>query len=342
MKTLIATSLKFIDNQLWVLDQHLLPHQTQWLCCDNVDQMVALIKNLQIRGAPLIAIGASLLIGYLAEQQAPAEQLMTAIQQLRAARPTAVNLMHAMDRLQLALKQHGPNILPTLAVQIFEEDVALCSRMAKHGAALIRPGDQLLTHCNTGSLATAGVGTALGVICAAHQQHHNIHVYIDETRPLLQGGRLTTWELKQANIPHTLISDSMAAVLMQTGKIAAVWVGADRIAANGDTANKIGTYSLAINAFYHKVPFYVVAPSSTVDIQCASGAQIPIEQRAANEVRGVNGSFGNVCWAPDDTPAFNPAFDVTPAKLISGWILENGIYNQAQIESGVLGTLINK
>ncbi len=342
MKTLIATSLKFIDKQLWVLDQHLLPHQTNWLRCDNVDQMVALIKNLQIRGAPLIAIGASLLIGYLAEQQVPAEQLMTAIQQLRAARPTAVNLMHAMDRLQLALKQQGPNILPAIAVQIFEEDVALCARIAKHGAALIRPGDQVLTHCNTGSLATAGVGTALGVICAAHQQHHNIHVYIDETRPLLQGGRLTTWELKQANVPHTLISDSMAAVLMQTGKIAAVWVGADRIAANGDTANKIGTYSLAINAFYHHVPFYVAAPSTTVDIHCTSGSQIPIEQRAADEVRGVNGSFGKACWAPDDTAALNPAFDVTPAKLISGWILESGIYNQTQIESGVLGTLINK
>ena len=341
MKTLIATSLKLIDNQLWILDQHQLPHRTDWLLCQNANEMVALIKNLQVRGAPLIAIAASLLIGVLAEKATPAEQLQATIQQLRAARPTAVNLMHAMDRLQQALIQSGPAALPALAEHIFAEDVQLCARIAEHGAALIKPGDQLLTHCNTGSLATAGVGTALGVIVAAHHQKKNIHVYVDETRPLLQGGRLTTWELQQAKIPHTLISDNMAAVLMQSGQISAVLVGADRIAANGDTANKIGTYSLAINAFYHQVPFYVVAPSTTVDTRCTSGTDIPIEQRHADEVCGVSGSFGQVRWAPDDTKVFNPAFDVTPAKLISAWILESGVYQRAQIESGVLSRLAN-
>jgi methylthioribose-1-phosphate isomerase len=342
MKNLIGTSLKLIDNQLWILDQHQLPHRIDWLPCHNANEMVALIKNLQVRGAPLIAIAASLLIGVLAEKAIPAEQLHAAIQQLRTARPTAVNLMHAMDRLQQALNQHGPTSLAAIAEQIFEDDVALCARMAEHGATLIQSGDQLLTHCNTGSLATAGVGTALGVVYAAHRQHKNIHVYVDETRPLLQGGRLTTWELQQAQIPHTLISDNMAAVLMQSRKISAVLVGADRIAANGDTANKIGTYSLAINAFYHQVPFYVVAPSTTVDSRCASGADIPIEQRHADEVCGVTGSFGRVRWAPEKTAVFNPAFDVTPAQLISGWILESGVYHRAQIESGVLKMLPNQ
>lgn len=339
MKNLIATSLKLIDNQLWILDQHQLPHRTDWLLCQDVDAMVALIKSLQVRGAPLIAIAASLLIGVLAEQAFRTEQLQACIQQLRAARPTAVNLMHAMDRLQQALTQSGPAVLPEIAEQIFAEDVQLCAQIAGHGAELIKFGDQVLTHCNTGSLATAGIGTALGVIVVAHQQQKNIHVYVDETRPLLQGGRLTTWELKQAHICHTLISDNMAAVLMQSGKISSVWVGADRIAANGDTANKIGTYSLAINAFYHQIPFYVVAPSTTIDARCMSGADIPIEQRHADEVCGVSGSFGRVRWVPDDTLVFNPAFDVTPAKLISGWILESGVYNRDQVEAGILSAL---
>jgi methylthioribose-1-phosphate isomerase len=339
MKTLTATSLKYSDQQLWILDQHRLPHDAQWLRCDNVEQMVAFIQNLQVRGAPLIAIAASLLIGHLAEQQYPAAQLKNWIAQLRAARPTAVNLMHAMDRLLLTLAQHGASALADMAVKIFEEDVELCARIAAHGAALIKTGDHLLTHCNTGSLATAGIGTALGVIQIVHQQHKNIHVYVDETRPLLQGGRLTTWELQQQHIPHTLITDSMAAVLMQQGKINAVLVGADRIAVNGDTANKIGTYSLAINAHHHHVPFYVVAPSTTVDRLCTSGSEIPIEQRNADEVRGVSGNFGKVNWAPENTPVFNPAFDITPAKLISGWILESGIYTQQAIAAGALKLL---
>ncbi|NVJ48986.1 MAG: S-methyl-5-thioribose-1-phosphate isomerase, partial [Gammaproteobacteria bacterium] len=199
-------------------------------------------------------------------------------------------------------------------------------------AQLCQPGDRLLTHCNTGSLATAGVGTALGVISAAHQRYSDIFVWVDETRPLLQGGRLTAWECGNRNIPHKIICDNMAAMLMAQGQVDRIFVGSDRIAANGDFANKIGTYSLAVLAHYHRVPFYVVAPQTTVDPNCADGQAIPIEQRSAAEVKGVSGAFGNCTWAPQDSAVFNPAFDVTPAELVSGWVLDTGVFSATDLQ----------
>lgn len=339
MRNLTATSLRYQDGVLYVLDQHQLPHKEIWLACESVDTMVDMIKKLQIRGAPLIGIGASLLLGHLAESDLSIDQLKQAAATLRAARPTAVNLMNNMDSMLSALASGGKTALSIEAERLFNEDVALCDAMAKNGAELIKPNANILTHCNTGSLATVGVGTAIGVIKEAHQQDKNIHVYVDETRPLLQGGRLTAWEMKQAQINHTLICDNMAALLMRDGKVDYILVGADRIAINGDFANKVGTYSLAVNAHFHNIPFYVVAPYTTVDTECLTGAGIPIEERAAKEVMGVSGSFGDVVWSPDQTPVFNPAFDVTPANLITGWILDKGVFTQAEVASGVLKTL---
>ena len=222
------------------------------------------------------------------------------------------------------------------ASQLFAEDVALCQRMAELGAELVQSGDRILTHCNTGGLATVGLGTAFGVIHQAHRQGKAIQVWVDETRPLLQGGRLTAWELGQQQIPYQLICDNMAAMLMAQGLVDKIFVGSDRIAANGDFANKIGTYSLAVLAHYHQVPFYVVAPYTTVDLNCPDGAAIPIEQRNASEVKGVSGAFGQVSWAPEAAEVYNPAFDVTPAKLVTGWVLDTGVFNQQQIAAGAL------
>lgn len=337
MHNLQATSIRYLDGQLWVLDQHQLPHQESWLLCQSVDDMVNMIQHLQVRGAPLIGIAASLLLGHLAASKTyTLEQLREAAETLRAARPTAVNLMNNMDSMLAVLHSQGIEYLPQEAERLFNEDVALCNAIAQHGAPLLGNNSNVLTHCNTGSLATVGVGTAIGVIQAAHALGKNIHVYVDETRPLLQGGRLTTWEMKKHNIPHTLICDNMAALLMREGKVDAVLVGADRIAANGDFANKVGTYSLAVNAHYHHVPFYVVAPYTTVDTECPDGNGIPIEERAAAEVQGVSGHFGSVNWSPEETPVFNPAFDVTPANLVTGWILDTGVYTQSDVASGVL------
>jgi methylthioribose-1-phosphate isomerase len=332
MQHLSSASLRY-DGQLWALNQQKLPAVIEWLPCSTVESLTQLIHQLAIRGAPLIGVSASLLLGHLAEHGATADELVIAAQQLRIARPTAVNLMNCIDRMLAVIQQHpfNKNAVVKQAEAIFQEDVELCNNIAKHGASIINPHEQILTHCNTGGLATVGVGTALGVIYLAHQQGKNIHVHVDETRPLLQGGRLTTWELQQWKIPHTLICDNMAASLMQQGKITKILVGADRIAANGDFANKIGTYSLAVCAAYHNVPFYVVAPHTTLDPNCPNGQAIPIEQRASEEVTGVNGSFGIVTWAPDKTAVYNPSFDVTPAELVTGWILDSGVYDKKTI-----------
>ena len=337
MKNLTALSLKIDQGELYVLDQTLLPQQQHWRPCQTVAQMVGMIKALQLRGAPAIGIGACLLLAYRASVGDSREQLLQDAEVLRAARPTAVNLMNNLDSMIAALQQADFKAAAVAcAEQLFAEDVALCLRMAEHGAALVQQGEQLLTHCNTGGLATAGVGTALGVINLAHQQGKNIRLWVDETRPLLQGGRLTAWECQQLGIPYQLICDNMAAMLMARGQVDRIFVGSDRIAANGDFANKVGTYSRAGLAHYHKVPFYVVAPHTTVDLACADGSAIPIEQRHGDEVRGVSGGFGKVIWAPDDAPVFNPAFDVTPAELVTGWVLDTGVYSQADIASGAL------
>jgi len=247
-----------------------------------------------------------------------------------------VNLMNNLDRMKVALQQ--PDYVKALseeALRLVDEDKALCESIATHGAKLVTPGSRLLTHCNTGGLATAGVGTAIGVIRRAHEQGNVEQVWVDETRPLLQGGRLTAWELGELGIPYQLICDSMAASLMAQKRVDAIWVGADRIAANGDVANKIGTYSLAVLAKYHGIPFYVAAPHTTHDPHCPNGAAIPIEQRAASEVTGVSGSFGSVQWAPLDAQVYNPAFDVTPAELISGWVLDVGVVTPDQVREGI-------
>lgn len=336
MQTLSTTSLQVRDNQLWILDQQALPQQKNWLPAADVAQLVAHIHALRVRGAPLIGLSASLLLALLAENGMDKPALAEALEVLRAARPTAVNLMNNLDRMKLALAQESyATALRFEALRLIDEDKKLCDAIAEAGAALIKPGSRLLTHCNTGGLATAGVGTALGVIARAHAQQKISNVWVDETRPLLQGGRLTAWELGELAIPYQLICDSMAASLMAQKQVDAIWVGADRIAANGDVANKIGTYSLAVLAHYHRIPFYVAAPHTTLDVHCPDGATIPIEQRAACEVTGVAGSFGSVQWAPHDAAVHNPAFDVTPAALISGWVLDTGVVTPAQVKAGI-------
>ncbi|ELY6275626.1 S-methyl-5-thioribose-1-phosphate isomerase [Cronobacter muytjensii] len=335
MQTLQTTSLRVVDNTLWILDQQALPQQKNWLPADTVDALVGHIHALRVRGAPLIGLSASLLLALLAEKGMTRDALGQALEVLRAARPTAVNLMNNLDRMKQALAQADyAAALGAEALRLVQEDRELCERIARAGSALVTPGSRLLTHCNTGGLATAGVGTALGVIARAHEEGKVANVWVDETRPLLQGGRLTAWELGELGVPYQLITDSMAASLMAQGQVDAVWVGADRIAANGDVANKIGTYSLAVLAKYHNVPFYVAAPQTTLDPACPNGAAIPIEQRAAAEVTGVAGSFGAVQWAPENARVYNPAFDVTPASLISGWVLDGGVVTPDEVANG--------
>ena len=337
MHDLVSTGLRYQRGELHVLDQRRLPGEEHWHVCEDIDDLVCLIRGLAIRGAPLIGVAAVVWVAHRAAQGDDIAALTDAIATLRTSRPTAVNLMNYLDYLQAELDSGiGNGALVDACIAIFEEDVTLCEAMSDNGATLINDGDRVLTHCNTGGLATVGVGTALGVIMRAHQQGKSISVWVDETRPLLQGGRLTAWELGKAGVPYQLICDSMAAGLMAKGEVDHVMVGSDRIAVNGDFANKIGTYSLAVLAKYHDVPFYVVAPRTTIDPDCASGELIPIEQRDASEVRGANGSFGDCSWAPADAPAYNPAFDVTPAALVTGWILDSGVYTQQDVAGGVL------
>lgn len=336
MQTLQTTSLRVSENQLFILDQQALPQASRWLEANSVESLVGHIHALRVRGAPLIGLSASLLLALLAERGLTRDALLQALEILRASRPTAVNLMNNLDRMKLALAEEDfVPALVTEALRLIEEDKQLCESIAVAGSELVKPGSRLLTHCNTGGLATAGVGTAIGVIHRAHQQGKIANVWVDETRPLLQGGRLTAWELGELGVPYQLITDSMAASLMAKGEVDAVWVGADRIAANGDVANKIGTYSLAVLAKYHGIPFYVAAPQTTLDSQCPNGDAIPIEQRAASEVTGVAGSFGSVQWAPEDAKVYNPAFDVTPTALISGWVLDTGVVTPEQVAGGI-------
>lgn len=322
-----ARSLRFENGTLSLLDQRLLPDEILWHRCQDSADLIELIHALAVRGAPLIGIAAALMLGQLAHQGVHGEALRTHWRALRAARPTAVNLMNYLDRLEPLLVAEQPvEQIMQAALGIFDEDRALCRRLAQRGLDCVPQGARILTHCNTGSLATAGGGTALGVITHAQAQGRNISVWVGETRPLLQGGRLTTWELSQAGVPFQLLCDSMAAGLMQAGQVDLVLVGADRIAANGDTANKVGTYGLAVLAHHHGIPFHVVAPQTSIDLQCPDGAHIPIEQRDPAEVRGVRTAQGALRWSPADAPVHNPAFDITPAKLISSWVLDNGCW----------------
>ena len=332
MVTLQSRSLRVHADALEYLDQTRLPQAEEWVRGDSPEAWQHAVKHLAIRGAPLIGLSAAFVLAQYAARH-PEPEWQAVSDRLRATRPTAVNLMYCLDAMEACFAQ-GAHALAERAQALFEEDRALCQRMAERGADLLASGDRVLTHCNTGALATAGVGTAIGALAIAKQRGIDLHVYVDETRPLLQGGRLTAWEMADLGIPYQLITDSMAASLMAAGKVDKVMVGADRICANGDFANKVGTYMLAVAAHYHQVPFYVVAPYTTVDPACATGAAIPIEQRDGAEVRGAAGAFGEVVWAPSDAPVWNPAFDVTPAKLVTAWILDTGVFDSAAIARG--------
>jgi len=298
--------LKWRGDRLELLDQRLLPEKLSYVECKSAADVAQAIRDMVVRGAP--AIGCAAAFGVVLDKGSK-----SGYEALAASRPTAVNLFWALERMKRAKD------LEREAVAIFEEDLAANRAMGKLGAALIPEGARVLTHCNTGALATAGHGTALGVIRSSRDK--NVSVIACETRPYLQGARLTAWECVQEGIPCTLITDSTAGHLMSRGEVDVVLVGADRIAANGDVANKIGTYALAVLARRHGIPFYVVAPLSTFDAAIADGSQIPIEERAADEVTGYRGTR----WAPQGVAVRNPAFDVTPAELITGIICEKGV-----------------
>jgi methylthioribose-1-phosphate isomerase len=314
------------DGALRLLDQRRLPFVETWLDCGSADDVAAAVRDLVVRGAPAIGIAAAWGVVLAARQGA---DLDMAIARLRAARPTAVNLMWALDRMHARIAAGaGVAALEREAQAIQAEDLAANRRMGELGAALIAPGSAVLTHCNTGSLATAGFGTALGVIRAGFAAGKIAHVYAGETRPWLQGARLTIWELLRDGIPAKLIADSAAAHLMKSGVLQWVIVGADRIAANGDTANKIGTYQLAIAARHHGVKFMVVAPSSTVDMQTATGDDIDIELRDPAELFAVGGQRTVV----EGAQAWNPVFDVTPHELIDAIVTERGVIERPDRE----------
>ncbi|MBA8883874.1 S-methyl-5-thioribose-1-phosphate isomerase [Dokdonella fugitiva] len=307
-------------DHLRLLDQRLLPREETYVDCRTSDEVAQAIRDLVVRGAPAIGIAAAWGVVLAARQDRAG--LAAALARLRAARPTAVNLMWALDRMQrVAARGADADALAAEAQAIQDEDLAANRRMGELGAALIAPGSGVLTHCNTGSLATAGFGTALGVIRAGVSAERIARVFAGETRPWLQGARLTVWELLRDAIPATLVADAAAAHLMSTGQVQWVVVGADRIAANGDTANKIGTYQLAIAARHHGVKFMVVAPSSTVDMATASGRDIEIELRSPDELFGYAGQRTVV----EGASAWNPVFDVTPAALIDAIVTERGV-----------------
>ena len=333
MKDLHSLALMVEGGRLRVLDQTCLPAVERWVELRDPAHMVELIRRLAVRGAPLIGVAAALSLAAHAESGAGTMALRDSAVVLRAARPTAVNLMWAMDRMTVVLDGGGGAAdLVTAAEAIFDEDVRLCEALAAQGLPLLGVGEAVLTHCNSGGLATAGIGTALGLIRRGWEAGRIRHVFADETRPLLQGARLTAWELGRLGIPHTLLTDSMAAILMREGRVDRVLVGADRIARNGDFANKVGTYGLAVNARHHRLPFHPVAPYSTVDTACADGSAIPIEARDPAEVQGYGGSN----WAPGGTAVFNPAFDVTPAALTTSLILDRGVYGPEDLAAGAL------
>ncbi|MCE5212231.1 MAG: S-methyl-5-thioribose-1-phosphate isomerase [Deltaproteobacteria bacterium] len=322
------------NDTVVLIDQNALPLAERYVACKSYKEVIFCIKDLTVRGAPAIgvaaamgaALGASKLPSLSPEKFR--QKFFAICDEIAQARPTARNLFWALERMKkVADLKHGESqsklvrTLITEAKRICSEDIEINRKMGKNGSPLFADGDNILTHCNAGALATAGYGTALGVIRAACEQGKKLHVYADETRPVLQGARLTAWELKKEKIPCTLITDNMAGFLMCQGKIDKIIVGADRIAANGDTANKIGTYSLAVLARAHHIPFYIAAPVSTIDFSLKTGEGIPIEERKSEEVT----HFSGVCSAPGKIKVYNPAFDVTPARLITAIITEKGI-----------------
>ena len=308
--------IRWRGDALELLDQRLLPREVKYVVCSDAHEVAVAIRDMIVRGAPAIGVSAAFGVALAAQR---GDDIDVAATELRASRPTAVNLMWALDRM-LRARDAGQD-LTAEAQAMFREDVEANKRIGQHGAALLGNSVTVLTHCNAGALATAGYGTALGVIRAAVEQGKHVAVFADETRPYLQGARLTAWELQQEGIDVTVITDSMAGHFFQQGRFDAVIVGADRIAANGDTANKIGTYSVAVLAHAHGVPFYIAAPLSTIDPQTPDGSAIPIEERSAAEVTDIGGSR----ITPDGVRVRHPAFDVTPARLISAIITDRGV-----------------
>jgi methylthioribose-1-phosphate isomerase len=332
------------DNDIVMVDQRKLPAAEIYVTCKSVNDVAKAIKTMVIRGAPAIGVSAAmgLALGAARSKATGTKQFTTEFQrnceQLAGTRPTAVNLFWAIERMKRAFSEGalaGESVdqlkvrLRTEADRIHDDDVASCRAIGAHGAALVPQEARILTHCNAGALATAGYGTALGVIRGAVEAGRKVRVLADETRPVLQGARLTAWELMKDGIDTTVIADNMAGAIMRTGDIDLVVVGADRIAANGDTANKIGTYSVAVLAKEHGIPFYVAAPWSTIDLDTRDGAAIPIEERNPREVTHV----GSNQLAPEGVQVRNPSFDVTPAKYITAIITERGVYRPPFLES---------
>ncbi len=343
---LMVETVQWTADGVVLIDQTRLPREIEYVTCRTYQEVAVAIKDMIVRGAPAIGVTAAMgvALGMLQADAAKAdEEIEQIIDTLARTRPTAVNLFWALDRMRavyLSVKGQPLNAIQKRlvdeAVLIKAEDIAINEAMGQHGAPLVPDGRTVLTHCNAGALATAGYGTALGVIRAAVSSGKNVDVFADETRPFLQGARLTAWELQQDGIPVTLITDNMAGHFMKAGRIGCVVVGADRIASNGDVANKIGTYSVAVLAKENGVPFYVAAPISTIDLKLSSGAQIPIEERAAAEVTRV----GGVELAPEGIAVANPAFDVTPYRYVTGIITERGVARAPYTES--LAALVNQ
>jgi methylthioribose-1-phosphate isomerase len=333
--TSLPISVSWEAGIVKILDQRLLPQQETYLDCVNIDQVFDAIKNLSVRGAPAIGIAAAygLVVGLVSiSADLSADSLRSKLVERRdylaSARPTAVNLVWALDRMMSVLKPQQDGDVEAMvsrlveeAILIHAEDKASCLAIGEAGYEIVKAHPRLLTHCNAGSLAVSELGTALAPMYVAHNRGVNIHVFVDETRPLLQGARLTAFELGKAGISRTLITDNMAAHVMSLKKVDAVIVGADRVAANGDAANKIGTLNLAILCQYYKLPFYIACPWSTVDLKTLHGDDILIEERGSEEVYSIGGCL----TAEVDTPVFNPAFDVTPHELITGYITDRGL-----------------
>jgi methylthioribose-1-phosphate isomerase len=333
----MVETIQWVDNAVVMIDQTRLPLEEIFVTCRTYQEVAKAIKDMIIRGAPAIGVAAAMGVALGAMEASDLDaEMETICDTLARTRPTAVNLFWAIDRMKSvygAMRgRPAADIRRRLveeALKVREEDIAICRAIGKNGAALVPDRKSVLTHCNAGALATAGYGTALGVIRAAVEAGKQVDVFADETRPFLQGARLTVWELQQDGIPTTLITDNMAGHFLKAGRIGCVVVGADRIAANGDVANKVGTYSVAVLAKENGVPFFVAAPISTLDLTLESGEKIPIEQRAAAEVTHV---FGNAV-APAGTRVENPAFDVTPARYVSAIITEKGVARAPYEES---------
>lgn len=311
-------TLRWTGEALELLDQRVLPERVEYVACRTAADTARAIREMVVRGAP--AIGCAAAFGIALDARRGGD-LQAAFEVLAQSRPTAVNLFWALARMRRTLELHGASALEREASAILEEDLAVNRAIGAYGAELVPDHARIMTHCNAGALATAGHGTALGVIRSARDQGKALSVVANETRPYMQGARLTAWEMVQERIPVTLVTDSMAGFLMSRGEVDLLIVGADRIAANGDVANKIGTYTLAVLAKRHSLPFYVAAPLSTFDLGVADGTSIPIEERAADEVTGYRG----VRWAPNGVAVRNPAFDVTPADLVTALITEGGV-----------------